>query len=151
MDNYEYFNNENYMNYGRGDYIEYNIGGIVEGVDIRKKDITPEMIFDGELWGTYNVLDNYITEADYKNIKSSITKFKQYLSKNPSLIIIAFITLKKSKLGGLKLGETISKKIQTDKLISILMKENGINALDILRYCRYIRKWIPILEKNIQE
>lgn len=147
---YEFYNPECNLNNYMGDF--YNTvfaGGMLEGFTSKKKDLTPEMLFNAELWRSYNILDLYIDENDFNNIKNNLKKFKFLLAKNPVLILISYITIKSSKINNISIGSTI-KKIMNDKIISLLIKENNISQYDILRYCRYYQKFIPNLLINIQ-
>lgn len=111
--------------------------------DIRNR--SPDDLFLNSLSNARDELQNEILDSDYDAISNYIDKFNNKLYKNPTLIFIAYLVIKKSlqKTKNIIDIGAFSQVTEKDKKIKIVMKENNISAADILRYARYIELYIP--------
>lgn len=117
------------------------------------RNISQDDLFLSSLSNARDELQNEILDSDYDVISNYIDKFNNKLYKNPTLIFIGYIVIKKSLQKSLQKNINKNKSIidptiflsvtEKDKKIKIIMKENNISAADVLRYSRYIELYIP--------
>lgn len=109
------------------------------------RNISPDDVFLKSLSNSRDELQNEILDSDYDVISNYIDKFNNKLYKNPTLIFIAYIVIKKSLQKTKNIIDTgiFSSVTEKDKKIKIIMKENNISSADVLRYTRYIELFIP--------
>lgn len=117
------------------------LGGFLEGLQRKRNfNITPEISFQIELQNTCEFLANYLTNRDVDNIKESLDSFNYKLFKNPTLIVLCYLLYKLSKKQ--IVNPQSVKLIYTNPDFQPLIRENNISQYDIIRYCRYIEKFI---------
>lgn len=106
---------------------------------------SPDDLFLSSLSNARDDLQNEILDSDYDVISNYIDKFNNKLYKNPTLIFLGYIVIKKSlqRTKNIIDPEIFSLVTEKDKKNKIIMKENNITASDVLRYARYIVLYIP--------
>lgn len=106
---------------------------------------SPDDLFLSSLSNARDDLQNEILDSDYDVISNYIDKFNNKLYKNPTLIFLGYIVIKKSlqRTENIIDPEIFSLVTEKDKKNKIIMKENNISASDVLRYARYIKLYIP--------
>lgn len=114
------------------------VGGYLDGHNEFGKNISPEIQFQSELKTAYNLLENFISKAEFDNIVQNLTVFNYYLYKNPTLILISFIVLKQSEKN--QINPQKLKSVFNNHEVSPHIKQNNITQYDVLRYCRFMLK-----------
>lgn len=112
-----------------GGYYDNNGGNL-------KIKITPDESFRIDLFNSYNFLSDFIDEAEFNILTENIHNINHKIYKNPTLILVALIIVKRSKKQPIE--PTILRNVYSDEVISILLKENNISQYDLLRYSRYL-------------
>lgn len=129
----ESFDDYNY----RGENLGY-IGGYIDGQGYPKKLMNPEISFQVDFSRAYDILENHIHKNDFEKLRNNIDIFQNRLFKNPALILLSFIAVRKSKKD---IDPQVVKAVYSglkEEAIKQLIKENGISQCDILRYSRYL-------------
>lgn len=133
-------------------------GGEVQGylggyygaeAQILKTRLSPEDSFRYDLFSSYNFLSEYITESEFNLLVENIYKFNHKLQKNPSLILIALIVVKRSRKKPIE--PNVIRSVYSDEMVSALIKENSISQYDILRYSRFFILHMDSFVKNLKE
>lgn len=115
--------------------MQKNIGGYIDGTNINKLNISPEILFQIDLKKSFDFLEEFITEEEYNQILNIIEKFNFHVFKNPALILISYIIFKNNK--GPELTPVILRYYYNHQNITPLIKINNISQPDIIRYYRF--------------